>query len=99
MRYERKRDTVVAYLEGDLDHCRAQSVRRDLDEILTDVRVKRLVLDMRLLGFMDSSGIGVILGRYRTLSQRGGSVAVTKMNPHVSKIFTLSGMGQIIDIV
>ncbi len=99
MRYERKRDTVYVYLEGDLDHCRAQSVRRELDDLLTDVHVKRLVLDMRLLGFMDSSGIGVILGRYRTLSQRGGSVAVTKMNAHVRKIFTLSGMGQIIDIV
>ena len=46
--------------------------------------------------FMDSSGIGVILGRYRQLRDRGGSVAVKNLNPQVEKVFTLSGMRQVI---
>lgn len=48
---------------------------------------------------MDSSGIGVILGRYRVMAQRGGVVAVTNMNAHVERIFILSGMNQIIKII
>ena len=55
--------------------------------MIEDPSVKRLVLDLKGMRFMDSSEIGVILGRYRTLSQRGGSVAVKNMNAHVEKIF------------
>jgi len=51
------------------------------------------------MSFMDSSGIGVILGRYRTLASRGGTVSVKNMNAHVERIFILSGMNQIIRIL
>lgn len=99
MEHERLRDTVTVMLTGELDHCSAQSVRRELDGLIEDPGVKKLVLDMQGMTFMDSSGIGVILGRYRALSQRGGSVCVKNMNRHVKKIFLLSGMNQIIQIV
>lgn len=99
MEYERRRDQVTARLTGELDHCSAQSIRRELDELIADPGVKRLVLDLRGLTFMDSSGIGVILGRYRVLAQRGGRVAVKNMSPHIERIFILSGMNQIIEII
>ena len=99
MDYERRRDTVAAYVTRELDQCSAQGIRRELDQMIKDPSVKRLVLDLKGMRFMDSSGIGVILGRYRTLSQRGGSVAVKNMNAHVEKIFCLSGMNQIIQII
>ena len=99
MEHERRRDTVLVKLEGELDHCSAQAVRRELDGLISDPQVKKLVLDLKNMSFMDSSGIGVILGRYRTLAMRGGAVAVKNMNPHVQRIFTLSGMGQIIQIL
>lgn len=99
MEHERRRDTVTVHLGGELDQCSAQSVRRELDALIADPGVKKLILDLKTMTFMDSSGIGVILGRYRTLSQRGGSLAVKNMNPHVEKIFLLSGMNQIIQIM
>ena len=99
MEIERRRDTVVAHLTGELDHCSAQCIRRELDTLISDQSVKKLILDMQEMSFMDSSGIGVILGRYRTLAQRGGKVAVRNMNPHVERIFILSGMNQIIQII
>ena len=99
MEYERRRDTVEARLTGELDHCSAQRVRRELDRLIEDPGVKRLILDLSGLTFMDSSGIGVLLGRYRTLSLRGGSMAVRRMNPHVEKIFLMSGMRQVIQIL
>lgn len=99
MEHERRRDTVLARVTGELDHCSAQSIRRELDALIQDPGVKHLVLDLKQMTFMDSSGIGVILGRYRTLAQRGGTVAVKNMNAHVERIFILSGMNQIIQII
>lgn len=96
MEFERKREALIVYLQGELDHCSAQGIRRELDALISDPSVRHLILDMKGMGFMDSSGIGVILGRYRLLSQRGGKVSVRNMNGHVEKIFTLSGMHQII---
>jgi len=98
MEFVRRRDTVEARLEGELDHCSAQHIRRELDALIEDGSVRHLILDMGRMPFMDSSGIGVILGRYRTLAGRGGTVSVRKMNAQVERIFMLSGMNQIIGV-
>jgi len=95
----KQRDRAEVYLEGELDHCSAQSIRRELDRVLEDQSIRHLILDMGKMSFMDSSGIGVILGRYRILAARGGTVAVRNMNAHVERIFILSGMHQIIRIL
>ncbi len=99
MEFERLRDTVTVRITGELDHCSAQPIRRELDGLIADPGVKKLILDLKDMPFMDSSGIGVILGRYRALSQRGGKVAVANMNPQVKKVFLISGMDQIIQIM
>ncbi len=99
MEYLRRRDTITALLTGELDQSNAQSIRCELDALIKDRHIKHLILDMKQLTFMDSSGIGVIIGRYRALMQRGGSVSVVHMNNQVTRIFTLSGMGQIIHIL
>ncbi len=91
-----RQDALVVSLDGELDHCCAQSIRRQLDEMLADTAVRYLVLDFEKLTFMDSSGIGVILGRYRILRDRGGRMAVCHMSPHVARLFHMSGMDRII---
>ena len=58
-------DRLIVRIDGELDHFCAQSVRRDLDALLLDRSVRTLILDFSSLTFMDSSGIGVVLGRYR----------------------------------
>lgn len=99
MEHERKKGTVTVRVTGELDHCSAQSIRRELDALIAEPGTKRLVLDLQDMTFMDSSGIGVILGRYRELRNRGGDVAVKNMNPQVERVFTLSGMKQVIQII
>lgn len=89
-------DCVIVRLAGELDHYCAQSTRRDLDKLIADPSVRRLILDFSTLQFMDSSGIGVILGRYRQLHDRGGEVGVIRMNPHIQRIFRMSGMDRVI---
>ena len=89
-------DSVIVRLAGELDHYCAQSVRRELDGLIADRTVRWLILDFSRLQFMDSSGIGVILGRYRQLRDRGGQVGVIHMNPHIQRIFHMSGMDRVI---
>ena len=96
LRSIRDGDKLLVGLDGELDHFCAQSVRRELDSMLSDTSIRHLILDFSGLAFMDSSGIGVILGRYRILRERGGDVAVLHMNSHISRIFHMSGMGKVI---
>lgn len=89
-------DRVIVRLAGELDHYCAQSVRRDLDKMISDHTIRWLILDFTALQFMDSSGIGVILGRYRQMRDRGGQVGVIHMNPHIQRIFHMSGLDRVI---
>lgn len=91
-------EAVTVVVAGELDHCAAPQVRRMLDDLLSDASVTRLVLDLENLTFMDSSGIGVLLGRLRTLQSRGGTLGVKNMQPQVEKLFRLSGLHQVIDV-
>ena len=95
----RKRDVLLVRLEGELDQCSASGIRRDIDALLQGPSVRHLVLDMERMPFMDSSGIGVVLGRYRLLCLRGGSVALMHLTPQVRRIYDLSGMAQIIPVI
>ena len=93
-----KQDALVVALDGELDHFCAQSVRSQLDEMLADSSVRYLVLDFDKLTFMDSSGIGMLLGRLRALQARGGSLSVMHMQPPVEKLFRLSGLDRVIGV-
>ena len=97
MKHTLRGDTVTVFLTGELDHHSAKDIRAELEALIANPRVKHLVLDLKGLTFMDSSGIGVVLGRYKTLSQRGGMVAVREPGPHVNQIFRLSGLYQIVE--
>lgn len=90
--------TVTVALSGELDHCNASKIRRQLDDLLADEDILRLCLDLSDLTFMDSSGIGVLLGRLRILQQRGGSLAVKNMSQPIAKLFHLTGLQQVIEV-
>ena len=96
LQFIRDGDRVMVRLAGELDHCCAQTVRRELDALIADPSIRGLILDFTALQFMDSSGIGVVLGRYRQMRDRGGQVAVIHMNSHVARIFHMSGMDRVI---
>lgn len=94
--HEKKRAVVTVRLSGELDHMQTARLRRELDELIADPGVKRLVFDLSELNFMDSSGIGMIIGRYKVMTRRGGSVAV-RAGRQVSRILELSGLYQIVE--
>ncbi|HWQ57603.1 MAG TPA: anti-sigma factor antagonist [Clostridia bacterium] len=83
---------AVARLNGELDHHSAAQTRAALDALLLNPKVDELELDLGGVSFMDSSGLGVILGRYRTLSRRGGKLALRGANRHVDRILRMAGV-------
>jgi len=88
--------TLVVKVEGELDHHTADTVRERLDSILEDPSIKYIVFDLSQLKFMDSSGIGVFIGRYKVVSQRGGTVSVAHVTPQINKVLEVSGLYRII---
>ena len=97
MRHTLRGQTLTVYLSGELDHHSASQIRQELDALIRDSRARKLVLDLSSLTFMDSSGIGVILGRYNQMARRGGSLAVRKPSSQINRIFDLSGVYQIVE--
>ena len=95
--YEKKKNTLTVKLRGELDHSVAAGVRAELDELILDPGVRRRVFDLNGLEFMDSSGIGLIIGRYKLMARRGGSVAVCGPGRRVDRIFQMSGLYQLVE--
>ena len=95
--YERHRQTLTVRLAEELDHRAAMEMRGELDELLRDAGIRRLVLDLRKLSFMDSSGIGFIIGRYKLMQRRGGSVAVINADRRMDRIFEMAGLYKLVE--
>ena len=95
--YEVKGNGLVVRLRGELDHSAAERLRGELDGLIERTRAKRLLLDMSELDFMDSSGIGLIIGRYKLMARRGGSVAVVGSNERVDRIFNMAGLYSLVE--
>jgi len=87
---------LIAQLEGELDHHRAERLRPQLDLAYEKSPCKHLVLDMSGINFMDSSGIGVIIGRYKNTEKRGGQLVLANMNEHITKLYEISGLAKIV---
>ena len=98
LQYKPFGDAVTVVIAGELDHFAAPQIRRMLDDVIRDPVVTDVVLDLEKLTFMDSSGIGVLLGRLRILQSRGGTLSVRNMQPSVEKLFRLSGLQRVIGI-
>ena len=80
-------------LSGDIDHHRAGNMRQNIDAVLREEQPSLLELDFSDVTFMDSSGIGLIMGRYRLQSSWGGRLIVTNVPPHIEKLMFLAGLG------
>lgn len=92
----RQGNAVTAEILGELDHHTSEETKKKLDRLIAGKDVKELILDLQGLVFMDSSGVGVILGRYRELKKRGGTVRVKNVNRQIDKVFCVSGLYSVI---
>lgn len=88
--------TLIFKLVGELDEHSAEFVKRKLDATLSSNEYSAVVLDLSRLSFMDSTGIGVIIGRYKLIHKQNKRLYVKNPSPTVDKIFKMSGLYEII---
>ena len=88
--FEKSGTVLTVHLPAELDHPASDEIRRDSDRIM--------IFDFSETVFMDSSGIGLLMGRYRALGMRGKCVQVINVNSHIAKLLRLSGVGKYIEI-
>ena len=94
---EIKEDFLTAYLSGELDHHTVKEIREAIDRDIVQSKPSQLVLDFRGVTFMDSSGIGLVMGRYKLMEEIGGTVLLTNL-PSLKKVMKLAGMDRLAQI-
>lgn len=92
------KNILVVSISGELDDHTAPRLREAVETELDKGSANKIVLDCTNLEFMDSSGLGVILGRYKRLKSMDGNMVACNLNPQVDKIFELSGLKRIIQV-
>jgi len=97
--YEVKGDTMVVHIGGEIDHHSAVSVRTSIDEEILAQRPKRVLLELSSVDFMDSSGLGLIMGRLSLMKRCGGDLAILDPSPAVLKIVRLAGLERMVGIL
>lgn len=98
IRFSKKEECLIAFLSGELDHCAAQEMREMMESEIRKTRARRLHLDFSQVSFMDSSGVGLLIGRYRTMAALGGRVTAGGLHPPVDRLFHMAGLHRIIGI-
>lgn len=84
--------TLIVRLDGELDLVSANDFRESVDNALEEMLSHNLLIDLSNVTFIDSSGLGVILGRFRKLKSLGGQIVLFGLNPNVKRILQLSGI-------
>ena len=91
-----ERLTLLLRLDGELDMHTAAMVRQAIDLEIEKRGIRTVILNLQDVRFVDSSGLGVIIGRYKKLLPLGGKLKITNVPPHIFKIMELSGLPKII---
>ena len=89
---------MTVILDGEIDHHSAVRVRSNIDAKIYELRPRALVLDLSRVNFMDSSGLGLIMGRYALIQKLSGEFSISEPSERVLRVFELSGLGRIIKI-
>ena len=98
IKYDEVDKLLTCQITEEIDHHTTEKIRRILDDEIERYIPKMMVFDFDKVSFMDSAGIGMILGRYKMMRMLGGSMEMINVNSNVRKIFEMSGIPKIIQI-
>ncbi len=89
---------LTVRVPAELDHHMAEKIKKGSDRLIENRNIRRIIFDFQRTHFMDSSGIGMIMGRYKNMRFMGGAVIAVNVNDRIHRILTLSGIYKMIDI-
>ena len=99
MKIQQENKILTVYLSGEIDHHSAKGLREAADDALLRGRPKELILDFSGVTFMDSSGVGLVMGRYKSARALGCAVTVRGLSPRDRKIMRMSGLTSLITFI
>lgn len=94
--FEQKENVLLIRLVGELDHHEAETLKTDWESYLSTGDIKHVIVNLEQLSFMDSSGLGVFLGRYKQVKALEGEMVVCSINRSVKRLFELSGLFKVV---
>ncbi len=97
--YFKKDKLLLIKITEEIDHHSTERIRRKADNEITRYMPRKVVFDFDKVSFMDSAGIGMIIGRYKTANLLGGTVEMKNVKPSIKKIFEMSGVLKLIPVV
>lgn len=89
---------LIVGMDGEIDHHSAEHIRKKIDSQIVFGNIKRIVFDFSKVSFMDSSGIGIVMGRYRNMQNLHGSTAIANVTPHIRRVFEMAGISKFVRI-
>lgn len=98
MKYQIQENCLTIHLPEDVDHCHVANMRNEVDTMIENNHIKHIIFDFYDTNFMDSSGLGAIMGRYKIIKMLGGEVWGVHANDRIKKLLTMSGMNKMIKI-
>lgn len=98
-RFQVKKKTLIIRMPRELDHHNAEHIRVEADRMIAKENLNQVEFDFRDTDFMDSSGIGVMMGRYQNVRLLGGSISATHVNERIYKVLQLAGLTRIMEVV
>lgn len=98
MKFQVQENCLTIFLPKEVDHHHAEKIRKEADAIIEKNHIKYVIFDFSETEFMDSSGIGAVMGRYRMIQLIGGEVWGVHANARIKKILMMSGVTKIMQI-
>ena len=89
---------LTARVRGEIDHHTAVTIRNGIDAAIFEKRPRRLIMDLSGVTFMDSSGLGLIMGRFTVMKELGGDVVVYNPSREIQSILTLAGLERVVRV-
>ncbi len=98
IKYKKEEGTLIIKILSEIDHHSCEYIKRKCDSEINKLRPKKMILDLQNVEFMDSSGIGMLLGRYKNVIRNNGTIGLMNVNKNIKRIFEMTGILKIIDI-
>ena len=90
---------LIVKLEGEIDHHTSAEIRDGLDRMIAETKPKTLILELADIDFMDSSGLGLVLGRFRRLNDIGSTMYIKNPGARTERILSMAGVDKLIKII
>ncbi len=98
MKYQIQENCLTVYLPEEVDHCSIANMGKEVDDMIENNHIRHIIFDFKYTNFMDSSGLGAIMGRYKIINILGGEVWGIHANDRIKKLLKMTGMTKMIQI-